>query len=75
MNRNSVITLLLGLFAYIIFLIARLPAEQVVARVNLPDNLRIQDVSGTIWQGQIGQMSIQGIPLRSVQWQLSPGDC
>ncbi|ALT00555.1 general secretion pathway protein GspN [Lacimicrobium alkaliphilum] len=64
--------LLAGLLAYIIFLIAKLPAEHLVSRVDLPDSLRIQDVSGTVWQGRIEQMSIQGIPVRAVQWQLSP---
>ncbi|WP_231730976.1 type II secretion system protein N [Lacimicrobium alkaliphilum] len=72
MNRKTIMALLAGLLAYIIFLIAKLPAEHLVSRVDLPDSLRIQDVSGTVWQGRIEQMSIQGIPVRAVQWQLSP---
>jgi general secretion pathway protein N len=72
MSRKTLIALIAGLLAYIIFLIAKLPAEQLVSRVKLPDHLRIQGISGTIWQGRIEQVSIQGIPVRAVKWQLSP---
>ncbi|GGD76990.1 type II secretion system protein N [Lacimicrobium alkaliphilum] len=72
MKRQTLIVLVLGLCAYVVFLIAKLPAEQLVARVDLPDNLKVQNVSGTLWQGQIEQMSIQGIPIRRLEWQLSP---
>lgn len=72
MNRNTLMALLLGLCTYVVFLIAKLPAEQLVARVTLPAGLKVQHVSGTLWQGQIEQMSIQGIPIRRLEWQLSP---
>ncbi|WP_088331181.1 type II secretion system protein N [Lacimicrobium sp. SS2-24] len=72
MTRRSLFALLLGLLAYVFFLLVKLPAAQVISRVDLPDNIGVQGISGTIWQGHIAQMSLQGIPLSNVRWQISP---
>ena len=63
---------LLCLAAYLLFLLANLPAAQVIPRLPLPAQLNIQDLSGTIWDGRARLVTYQGIPLNQVQWQLSP---
>ena len=60
----------LALCAYVFFLVASLPASQVIYRLDLPEQLSIQGVSGTIWQGQASAVSYAGLPLRNVSWQL-----
>lgn len=60
------------LFVFIAFLIAKLPAQQVLGRVDLGPNISLQQVSGTLWNGRVGRASIKGIPIDNFKWQLSP---
>lgn len=61
----------LGLAAYLLCLIIYLPANQVLGRAPLPDNIQFSQVSGTLWQGSAGQVLINGVPIQQVNWQLS----
>ncbi|MDF2179224.1 type II secretion system protein N [Aliiglaciecola sp. CAU 1673] len=62
----------LVLFGYLIFLVAYLPAVQVLPRLPLPSQLSLQGVSGTVWQGNALRLSYQGLPIENLSWQLSP---
>jgi general secretion pathway protein N len=56
---------------YIVFLIAKLPAAQLISRVELPEELSIHAVSGTIWNGHAGTVTFEGIPVKNVNWELA----
>lgn len=56
---------------YVIFLVVKLPATQVLAKLPLPPELRLEGVSGTIWSGQAQTVTYQGVPIDNVQWSLS----
>lgn len=58
-----------GLF--IIFLIANLPASQVVSRSPLPQGISVIGVSGTLWNGHADQVIVKGLALSNVDWQLA----
>lgn len=62
---------ILGLLAYLIFLIAKLPASQLISRVELPNNISIHGVSGTIWQGDATSLVVNNIAIENVSWDLS----
>jgi general secretion pathway protein N len=69
--KQSIKWILLGLLAYVGFLIAKLPAIQVISRLQLPTNISVIGVSGTIWQGQAMQLTINTLPVDKLEWQLS----
>ncbi|MCF2947426.1 type II secretion system protein N [Paraglaciecola aquimarina] len=56
---------------YCVFLVVKLPAVHVLAKLNLPTQLQISGVSGTIWNGQAQSISFQGLPIENVKWSLS----
>lgn len=61
----------LSLVVYIIFLIAKLPAEQVFHRISLPSNITVTGVSGSVWNGKARELRYQGLSVEDVKWQLS----
>lgn len=69
--KKSVIWVALGLFVYLVFLLSKLPAAQVLSRISLPSEVNLQGVSGTIWQGQVINASVGGLPLQNVRWTLN----
>lgn len=67
-----ILLLLLGLLVYGVTLVALVPAgwlwQQASGYVQLPPQVRIQQVSGRLWSGAAGAM-VAGFPVR-LQWQL-----
>jgi len=62
---------LLGLAAYLIFLIVKLPASLVLNMVSLPQNIAIGGVQGTIWNGSATTIVANNIAVENVKWQAS----
>ncbi|KXI28280.1 type II secretion system protein N [Paraglaciecola hydrolytica] len=60
----------LGLCVYVVFLIIKLPAVQVVGHLSLPPEIKLQGVKGTIWQGQAMTATLQGLPVSNIKWSL-----
>ncbi|WP_162558434.1 type II secretion system protein N [Saliniradius amylolyticus] len=60
------------LLTYVIFLLVQLPANQVLPRLALPKGVEFSGASGTLWQGKLGQLVLQGFPVDEVHWQLNP---
>ena len=69
--KRPVVWILAGLLAYLVMLIAWLPAAQVVGRIPASNSLIISGVSGTLWQGTADYVEFEGVGVESVQWQLS----
>ena len=59
-----------GLAAFLVFLIAMVPASQ-VAR-HLPSGVALDGLSGTIWSGRAGAVRVAGRPLGALQWSCRP---
>ncbi len=62
---------LLALLVYVIFLIAKLPASQVLYRFDLASNMSLEGVSGTIWQGRAATLINNGIEVENLKWDVS----
>lgn len=62
---------LLALVVYAFFLVVKLPAVQVLSRVDLGKDIKVSGISGTIWKGHLEQVVVNGIPLNDVNWSLS----
>ena len=59
-----------GLAAFLVFLVALVPANQLARR--LPPAVVLDGVSGTIWSGQARALAIEGHPLGTLSWSCSP---
>ena len=63
--------LLLFCVSYLLFLLAFIPAAQILPRLPLPAGLQLQNISGTLWQGRIGDLSWQKYRLHNLQWEVA----
>ena len=61
----------LCLVVYFIFLIVKLPAVQVLSKIQLPEGINISVISGTIWNGHAQSAQINGLPVNDINWSLS----
>lgn len=61
---------LLFLLSYLLFLLASLPAAQILPRLPLPAGLQLREINGTLWQGRIGEVSWQNYRLHDLQWEV-----
>lgn len=69
--KSKLSLVLVGLTIYLIFLIANLPASQVISRVTLPSNVSMHNVAGTLWQGTAQSVEVNGLRVANLDWQLS----
>lgn len=71
MNKGWIRYVALGVVAYLVFLIATLPAKQaygLVAPKLAP--LALYGVEGTVWSGRAAAVMVRGVQLESVAWNL-----
>jgi general secretion pathway protein N len=59
-----------GIAAFLVFLVAMVPASQLVRR--LPPGIGLQGVGGTIWSGHARAINVQGHTLVALQWSCRP---
>jgi len=57
---------------YLFFLITNLPARFVLSVINLPADIKLSSVSGTIWSAKVKNFQYKSIELGSVKWELHP---
>jgi general secretion pathway protein N len=69
---NGVKLALLGVTAFIIFLITTLPASLLTRFITDTGNVQLERVQGTIWRGNIQQVRVQGTAFGSLGWQVHP---
>jgi general secretion pathway protein N len=61
----------LCLVVYFIFLIVKLPAVHVLSIIQLPKEVSVIGVSGTVWKGQAQRAQANGLPVNNLNWSLS----
>jgi general secretion pathway protein N len=61
----------LCLVVYFIFLIVKLPAVQVLSKIELAKGINVNGISGTIWHGHAQRAQVNGLPINDVNWSLS----
>jgi general secretion pathway protein N len=59
-----------GLAAFLVFLVAMVPASQIARR--LPSAVDLDGVSGTIWSGRARTVAVEGHPLGGLHWSCRP---
>lgn len=63
---------ILGIMVYVLCLLVLAPAGWWLRLVPLPPALQLGQVSGTLWQGEIKQLSYQQMTLPAIRWHLKP---
>ena len=71
-NKKNIKITLSVIAVYLFFLISSLPANILLSNLNLPKNISINSVSGTVWSGKIGQLQVSSINVGKVSWDLRP---
>ncbi|WP_394172031.1 type II secretion system protein N [Thalassotalea litorea] len=62
----------LGFFlVYLVFVIAIAPANKLVAMVELPQDVVLHGVAGSVWAGEAQSMSTSNYEIKDVDWRLS----
>jgi len=59
------------LSSYLVFLLANAPLALVTNNIDLPRNIEIQGVSGSIWQGEIASVIINSNEIRQIKTSVS----
>jgi general secretion pathway protein N len=59
------------LVLYSVFVVALAPASWLIAQVNLPSNVKVSAVEGTIWDNHVEQVIIDDVVVNQVQSSLS----
>jgi len=69
MSRFSLI--LVGIISFSIMAIATMPARIAYSFFNSPNSkIQLQDISGTIWNGQANKLQVPGHSFSNLKWQL-----
>lgn len=63
---------LTGLLAWVFFLLVNLPAAFVYQMVPVPPNVSASNISGTVWSGQAGEVTVNNVTLTSINWDIRP---
>lgn len=73
MIKNTVKIVLLLLASYTLFVVAKIPADFVWHKANVPQQqAKLYDISGTIYNGQAGLLVTPQIILNSLSWTWQP---
>lgn len=59
------------LSVYVIFLIAFLPANFIVNKIQLPKNIQIGNVSGSVWQSEIDSLLVDNLRINNINVQVN----
>lgn len=57
---------------YLFFLIINFPAKIALSYISLPKNVSLTSVTGTVWSGKAAKISLSGIELGKIDWELHP---
>ncbi len=59
------------LSSYVVFLVATMPLALLINNIELPKSIYIDTVSGSIWQGEIAQVSVSNNQVQKIRTELS----
>ncbi|MFO7603263.1 MAG: type II secretion system protein N [Gammaproteobacteria bacterium] len=74
LTKTTLLVLLIFISSYVLFMLQQLPARTVVGWLP-PQSLQggaiqLNGVSGTLWQGQVAQLRLNGLSVSNLSWQL-----
>ena len=70
--RNNQKYIVSAILLYLFFLIYSLPASFALLFIQLPKNIVLSSVSGTVWSGQARQVKYSSVNFGLLKWQIQP---
>ncbi|GLP95915.1 type II secretion system protein N [Paraferrimonas sedimenticola] len=67
---SKVKIIILSVLLYLVFMLVLLPARFVAQLAPLPNNVSLSGVTGSLWNGEIGQLNIDGKRIEYLRWQI-----
>lgn len=61
-------TVVAGVVAWLVFLVATIPADRVLALAPSMPGIALGQVQGTLWRGQVSRVAVEGVQLEAVSW-------
>ncbi|MCY7295662.1 type II secretion system protein N [Alteromonas sp. a30] len=71
LQQHKVKLIVVAVVFYLILVVANLPATQVINRIPLPSSISITGVNGTLWDGSADTVTVEGVQVESLHWDLS----
>lgn len=65
-------TVAAGVVAWLVFLVATIPADRALALAPQIPDVAFGQVQGTLWNGQATRVSVRDIPLEGLRWRFRP---
>gem|GEM_PF-2547278 len=69
---KKVLLVILALLVYIIFVVSMIPARYAISLVDLPRNVELGSINGTVWSGSSSSLTVDKLRLEAVSWQIKP---
>lgn len=70
MTKKMTLLVVLFVVSYVFFMLQQLPANQLMRWMPQHSPVRLNDIRGTIWNGQAGQVHINGFSISNLSWRL-----
>lgn len=70
--KKLILSIVLFLLAFLVFLVATVPAKLAVSYLPQPSPIQVRGVSGTIWSGEAASLVHQNNDLGKLEWTLKP---
>lgn len=73
-SMKTIAYVLISVVVYIVFLLANIPASYVVSKFfpeMVSSSIKLKNPSGTLWSGEVSQLSVKQVELGNVNWELS----
>jgi len=69
--KSKIMWAVLALVVLIFFMLVKLPAQQVLGRIALGSNISMYQVEGSIWQGSMSRLVVNGLPVENLSWDIN----
>ena len=70
--KNWKQNLIIFLVAFVVFVAIKVPAALVVNQLTLPENIKLGNVSGSLWQGRMDALQVERDVIRDISWDVNP---
>jgi len=69
---KKIILVILAVLVYGFFVVAMTPARFVVSLVELPRNIQLGTINGSVWSGHVSSINVDGTHLEAISWDVLP---
>ena len=71
MIKKIIVRTLFIIVVFIFFVLYLAPANKLVSMIDLPNNVRLYDVRGDLWNGHVETVDIDNIRLSKIDWKFN----